>query len=161
MYRHIVQTDKWAEVKNKYGTPAVEVDGIFYTKHKIPHTKYYYAYCPRVDPERINFENLKISLKKNNCIGLTFDVPNVLKNSPEEKVAKIIFKKYCKKSTRSEFAKANVLMDLNRAEQELFEGMHEKHRYNTRYALKNGVTIKLAQTKEDFDIFFDLFKPLP
>lgn len=158
MHDHIVQSKEWAEVKNKYGTKAVEVDGAFYTKHKVPFLNKYYAYCPRVNPFKINFEKLKKSLKENNCIGISFDVPNVLKGSPDEKRATEVFEQYCKKSKRSEFAKGNFLLDLKKSEKELFESMHSKQRYNTRYALKKGITVRLAENKEDFEIFFGLYK---
>lgn len=158
MYKHIVQSEEWAEVKTKYGTPAVRVGEVFYTKHPIPRTKYFYAYCPRVNPSLIDFEKLKISLKKNNCLGVTFDVPNVLQGSSEESRAREILEKHGRKSSRSEFAQANYLLDLKKGEKELFENMHKKHRYNTRYAARNGVTVKLAETEEDFEDFFKLFK---
>ncbi len=158
MQRHIVQTGVWAEVKNKYGTKAVEAGGVIYTLHKIPLLKKYFAYCPRVNPENINFEELIKSLKKNNCVGLTFDVPNIIKGSKEEQKALEIFKSKCTKAVRSEFAKANVLIDLTKTERELFEGMHSKHRYNTRYALKNGVVVELAENDQDFEDFFIVFK---
>ncbi len=158
MYRHIVQSKEWAEVKDEYGTPSVRIGEVYYTKHKIPKSKYYYAYCPRVNPAVIDFEKLKNSLKENDCIGLTFDVPNVIKGSPEEQKALEIFKKHCKKSKRSEFAQANIILDLKKSEKEIFSEMHKKHRYNTRYAARKGVTAKLAKNKEDFQEFFKLFK---
>lgn len=158
MHRHIVQSDEWAEVKNKYGSESVKVGEIYYTKHKIPKTKFYYAYCPRVDPVLVDFEKLKASLKRENCVGLTFDVPNVVKGSPEEEKALEIFKKHCKKSVRSEFATANYLLNLTPTEKELFESMHKKHRYNARYAMKNGVEVELAETEKDFDDFYKLLK---
>ena len=121
MYKHIVQSKEWAEVKNEYGTPSLKVGEVYYTKHKIPRTNYYYAYCPRVNPALVDFEKLKNSLRENKCIGLTFDVPNVIKGSPEEKKALEMFKKYCTKSKRSEFASANILLDLKKLEKELLK----------------------------------------
>ena len=158
MHKHIVQSDEWAEIKTKYGTTSVKVGEIYYTKHKIPKTKYYFAYCPRVDPSKINFEDLRASLKRNNCVGLTFDVPNVVKGSEEEIRSIKILKKHCKKSIRSEFATANYLLDLQPSEEELFKNMHKKHRYNARYAMKHGVEVELAETKEDFENFYDVLK---
>ena len=158
MYKHIVQSGEWANVKTKYGSESVKVGDIYYTKHKIPKTKYYYAYCPRVNPVRVDFEKLKASLKQNKCVGLTFDVPNVLKGSNEEIKAVEILKKHCKKAIRSEFAKANILLDLKASEEELFTRMHSKHRYNARYALKKGVVIELAENEEDFNAFYEVLK---
>jgi lipid II:glycine glycyltransferase (peptidoglycan interpeptide bridge formation enzyme) len=158
MYKHIVQSKEWAEVKEAYGTPVVKTGEIFYTKHRVPKTKYFFAYCPRVNPAAVDLEKLKQSLRENNCIGLTFDVPNVIKNSPDGKKAKKIFEKYCRKASRSEFATANFLMDISGSEKELFENMHKKHRYNARYAARKGVTIKLAESDSDFVEFFQMFK---
>lgn len=158
MRNHIVQTKEWAEIKNKYGTEAVEAGGVFYTKHKIPKLNKYYAYGPRVNPFDIDVDALSESLRENNCVGLTFDVPNVFKGSEEEVRAEAILKKLGKKSIRSEFAKANVIMDISKSEKDLFESMHKKHRYNTRYAAKHGVVVDLAENDEDFEEFFELFK---
>lgn len=158
MYRHIVQTKEWADFKNLYGTKALQVGDVFYTKHKLPLLNYYYAYCPRIDPNLLDFSKLKESLKANKCIALTFDVPNVIKGSKEEEAALNLFNKNCVLSTRSEFAKATILIDLSLSIQELFENMHKKHRYNAKYAAKKGVTVKLAESDADFDTFFNLFK---
>ncbi|MFC1722204.1 lipid II:glycine glycyltransferase FemX [Patescibacteria group bacterium] len=158
MHKHIVQSGEWQKIKTEYGTEAIRVGDIFYTKHAIPKTKYFFAYCPRVNPMLINFEKLKKSLKENSCIALTFDVPNVFKGTDDEKKAVELFSNSCKKSKRSEFAKANVILDLSKSERELFEEMKKKHRYNIRYAAKNGVTVELGKDEEDFDTFFKLFK---
>lgn len=158
MKRHIVQSHEWAEVKNRYGTEAVEAGGVVYTKHKLPLLKKCYAYCPRVNPEDVDFKALTNSLKENSCVGLTFDVPNIIKDTEEGKRAEQLLRKHGRKSKRSEFAKANVLLDISKSEQELFEGMHKKHRYNTRHAMKTGIVVDLAETEKDFDEFFDLFQ---
>ena len=158
MYKHIVQSKEWAEVKESYGTPVIKVGEIYYTKHKIPRTNLCFAYCPRVDPKLVDIKKLKSSLRENDCVGLTFDVPNELANSPQGKKARDTFEKHCLKSSRSEFAGANFLMDISKPEIEIFEGMHKKHRYNARYAERNGVKIKLAKSEEDFEEFFKMFK---
>ncbi len=158
MYKHIVQSKEWAEIKTKYGNESINVGDIFYTMHRIPKTKLFFAYCPRVDPKMVDFEMLKKSLKKNHCLGLTFDVPNVIRGSEEEASVVKILEKNCQPSKRSEFATANFLLDLKPSEEELFKNMHSKHRYNTRYALKQGVSITMAESEEDFDEFYKLLK---
>jgi len=158
MYKHIVQSDEWAQVKTKYGNESEKVGEVHYTKHKIPKTQYFYAYCPRVNPVIIDFEKLKYSLKQNRCIGLTFDVPNVVKGSNEAEKAVKILKKHCKKAVRSEFATANFLLDIKPQEEEIFKRMHSKHRYNARYALRKGVTIELAESDEGFNNFYEILK---
>lgn len=131
---------------------------ILYTKHKIPFTNFNYAYCPRVNPLDINFDELKKSLTENLCSAIHFDVPNVIKGSVEEKNATEIFAKYCVKSSRDEFAKANFLLDLTATESELFNTMSNKQRYNTNYAIKKGVTVRKAAGQDDFEIFIRLYK---
>jgi lipid II:glycine glycyltransferase (peptidoglycan interpeptide bridge formation enzyme) len=158
MKRHILQSQMWQEFKNSFGTPAIMAGGILYTKHKIPFTNFNYAYCPRVNPSDINFEELKKSLIGNLCAVIHFDVPNVIKGSVEEKDALEIFNKYCVKSSRDEFAKANFLLDLTASEGELFNTMSNKQRYNTNYAIKKGVTVRKAVGSGDFETFFGLYK---
>jgi len=155
---HIVQSSEWADFKNEYGTPAVTAGGVTYTKHKIPLTSFYYAYCPKVNPFKINFSDLKKSLKKNKCFSINFDVPNVIVGSDEEAEAVKIFEKTCVRAKRSEFAKENIILDISKSEEELFNQMYKKHRYNVRYAQKHGVKVKEASEEKDFDIFFNLFK---
>ncbi len=157
MYRHIVQSTAWEEFKKSYGTDAVRVGNLFYTKHRIPYTKLFYAYCPRVLPEDIDFEALRKSLQQNSCIAINFDVPNIVVGSPEEVAATKTFSDNCKKAVRSEFARANILIDLGRTEQELLASLHKKHKYNISYAQKNGVTVTRAQTEEDFNVFYELY----
>jgi lipid II:glycine glycyltransferase (peptidoglycan interpeptide bridge formation enzyme) len=162
MDTHIVQTGLWAKFKESFGTPAVEAGGAFYTKHKIPFTNYFYAYCPRVNPAVIKFSELRKSLEENQCIAIHFDVPNVVKGTPEEaKSLKIFEKGKCIKSSREEFAKGNILLDLSPSEEELLAKMHHKQRYNVRLAEKKGVKVRPAAKplgKDELDIFYTLYK---
>ena len=158
MKRHILQSDMWQEFKNSFGTPAIKAGGVLYTKHRIPFSTFYYAYCPRVNPSDINFEELRKSLEENSCVNIHFDVPNIIKGSSEEKNALEIFNKESVKSSRDEFAKANFLLDLRLSEEELLNKMSIKQRYNTNYAIKKGVKVRKAEGEKDFQIFFDLYK---
>lgn len=158
MKRHILQSEMWQEFKNSYGTPAIMAGGVLYTKHKIPFTNSHYAYCPRVDPFEINFDELEKSLTENSCVAIHFDVPNVIRGSVEEKNALEVFNKHCVKSSRDEFAKANFLLDLTASESELFNLMSNKQRYNTSYASKKGVKVRRTAGPDDFETFFRLYK---
>ena len=158
MKRHVLQSEIWQEFKNNFGTPAIMSGGVLYTKHKIPFTNFNYAYCPRVNPSAINFEDLKKSLLDNSCVAIHFDVPDVIKGSSEEKTALEILDKNCTKSRRDEFAKANFILDLTLGEEELMAKMSNKQRYNTNYAIKKGVKVRKAAGQKDFDTFFDLYK---
>lgn len=159
MHKHVLQSDLWAQFKQNYGTPAIKSGNILYTKHKIPFSSYYVAYCPRVSPEDIEFDKLKDSLKENNCIGIQFDVPNVIAGTSEAKKALEIFQKNeCIKSIRDEFAKGNFLIDLTKSDEELMSDMHKKRRYNIKYAMRKGVNVrKVEDEKKDFEIFYNLY----
>ncbi len=158
MRRHIVQSKEWGEVKSKYGTPAVSVGGVQYTLHKIPFSNYYFANCPKVDPFGIDWDEIKESAKGRGAFVVNFDVPNVIKGSDEFVKAEEIFKQHCVRSPRDTFAKANVLLDLAKSEDELLADMHKKHRYNIGLAQRNGVAVKEAADQADFDVFYDLLK---
>jgi len=156
--KHILQSDEWAQFKNDYGTPCVNAGNVWYTKHTIPLTGQFYAYCPRVNPFEVDFEALKKSLEENNCIALHFDVPNIIVGSQEEAVAVKILEAPCVKSQRDEFAKGNFLLDLAPSEDELFQQMQYKQRYNVKYAQKKGVQISRGIGQEAFDKFYNLYK---
>lgn len=158
MRKHVLQTKQWAEFKSLYGTPSVEAGGVFYTKTKIPFTSNYFAYAVRTNPLEIDFEVLKKSLEENECISLRLDVPNIIKGSPQEKEAVEILEKYCQKSPRAEFAKANVFLDISKSEEELLANMHYKHRYNIKYSQRNGVVVKFQNSPEGLDTFYDIYK---
>lgn len=158
---HIVQTKEWGQFKTKFGTTAIRVDDIQYTVHKVPHTNFNYAYCPKIDPQKINWEALEKSLKENNCFVLNIDVPNVIKGSKAEEKANEIFEKAqnkLKKSPKNTFTKNNVVLDLDRPEDEILASMHKKHRYNIGLSERKGVTIRYARTEKDFDVFFDILR---
>ncbi len=154
---HVVQSPEWGQFKSGVGTPAIRAGEIQYTKHEIPFSRYFYAYSPKVDPEKINWEALEGSLKENNCIAINFDVPNVIAGSAEATRAEEIFKQHgCKKPPRDTFAKSNIILDLASPEEKLLENMHKKHRYNIGYAQRNSVEVYEAESEEDFDIFYNL-----
>lgn len=157
MATHVLQSELWEKFKNSYGTPAVRVGNVLYTKHKIPFTTYFYAYSPRVNPFDIDFDKLKKSLEENDCVAIHFDVPNVTTDSPDAEKAIKIFEGKCSLSSRVEFAKGNFFMDLTKSEEELMKGLHKKHRYGIKYALTKGVIIREGSTQADLDSFYKLY----
>ena len=167
---HILQTKAWGDFKEAFGTEVVRAGGVQYTKHKIPFIGRYVAYCPRIDPTNIAFDELKESLKRNNCVYINFDVPNVIiKASTQlgvwssifapEKESRLVFKNLqCVKSPKDTFARGNVLIDLTKSEAELLEDMHPKRRYNIKLAQKKGVKVKTDSSKAGFEVFYQLLK---
>jgi len=47
-------------------------------------------------------------------------------------------------------------LDLLKSSEEILNNMHQKTRYNIRLAEKKGVTVRVGQTKEDFEKFWQL-----
>lgn len=160
MNKHVLQTKEWADFKTSYGSVSINSGNVFYTKHSIPFTNYYYAYCPRVNPFDIDFESLKKSLIKNNCIACHMDVPNIIKGSSEEASAIELFELHCSKSPRDEFAKGNFILNLKPSLDEILSNMHPKQRYNLKLAEKKGVYLKAPSENifNDLDNFFELYK---
>lgn len=156
MYKHIVQSKEWSQTKAEYGTQSISCGDIYYTTHAIPLSPYSVAYCPKVDPFLINWENLKKSLKENRCVAINFDVPNVQAESLEAKKAEKIFSEYCIKSPKSTFAGHTVLVDISKTEEEILKGMHSKHRYNIGIAQSRGATIRLAEDISDYNVFYKM-----
>jgi len=158
MKTHILQTQQWANFKSSYGNTAIKAGNIFYTKHKIPFTGYFYAYCPRVNPMEIDFLVLRESLQKNKCIACHLDVPNVVKGSAEEESALGILNENCTPSPRDEFAKGNFILDLTPSLDTILNNMHPKQRYNIKLAEKKGATLRKSEgIHKDLDIFHDLY----
>lgn len=158
MARHVLQSELWEKFKNSYGTPTVRVgENMFYTKHKIPFSSYFYAYSPRVNPFDIDFDKVKASLEENSCVAIQFDVPNITIDSSNAQKAVELFNNKCVLSERHEFAKGNFYVDLTKSEEELFDNMHKKHRYSVRYAKEKGVVIRQSTNDKDFEIFFKLY----
>lgn len=154
---HIVQSPEWGEFKTSMGTTAIRAGGVQYTKHKIPFTNFFYGYSPRVNPIDIDWGALKTSLQENSCVAVNFDVPNVIALTPEaEKAVETFDAQRCPIAPRSTFARANVLLDISKSEEELLAQMHKKHRYNIKYAEKQGVVVRRGKTLADFEIFYSL-----
>jgi len=158
MTSHVLQSRLWEKFKNTYGTSAIRSGSVLYTKHKIPFTSHYYGYSPRVNPLEIDFEGLKKSLIKENCVAAQFDVPNITTDNKNYKKALSVIESHCTKSPRNEFAKGNFFIDLTKSEENLFSNMHKKHRYNVKYAERKGVTTRISTSDSDFNLFFDTYR---
>lgn len=152
---HITQSPEWGEFKTQMGTPAIRVGGIQLTLHKIPLLPYYIGYCPKVNPEKINWENIKKAGQKNRCIAIRFDCPNVLKD-PDGVAIEKVFRANCRPSPRHTFAKETILLDLTTDEATLLTNLKPKTRYNLRYAEKHGLTVSETTNEIGLETFLKL-----
>lgn len=160
---HIVQADIWAQFKTLFGTPALKIGDLNITKHKIPFLPYYVGYCPRVNffDQKFGWNELKQIAKANKIAFIRFDVPNITTEQIQKGLGTKLLnevKHNCKKSPRSTFAKWNIIMDISKSQEELIAGCNQKTRYNIRIAAKKGVTTKIRNDDEGFEIFYDLLK---
>jgi len=144
---HIVQSPEWGEVKTRVGTPAVRVGEVQFTLHKVPFLPFNVGYCPKVDVEKIDWEQLKAAGKKHNCI--------FIKIEPDGNEELRIKNKGLRKS-KPIFATQTILLDLTKSEGELLAGMKQKTRYNIRLAQRKGVVIEERTDPEALEIFLRL-----
>ena len=125
MHRHLVQTKDWSDFKNIYGTISQYSGGVFFTLHKIPFVKKFYAYCPKVNPFDINFEDLIIELKKENVIAINFDSPNIYLDAESNLRAVKLFEDYgCISASKKTYPDATVLLDISKPPEELLQNFH-------------------------------------
>ncbi len=54
--------------------------------------------------------------------------------------------------------RATIILDIQPDEDDLLGSFHHKTRYNIRLAKKKGILIREAETKDDVDIFYGLFR---
>lgn len=159
---HPLQSWQWGEARKATGQEVIRIGGyegeklknVFtITLHKIPKTSYRIGYCARsVMPseELLNF--LEDFGKKENLIMIKFE-PNILK-----KDWKLDIENWkLKKSSTPLFPTWTQVLDLTSSEEDLMKGMKSKTRYNTRYAERNGVTVREVTGDEGFQKFADLY----
>lgn len=149
---HVVQSKEWGEFKTKMGTPAVSVNGVQFTLHKIPLTPYFVGYCPKIIPDNIDWPKLFESGKEHNCTHIKIDVPNTDKSyKPEVSGFKLI-------PATPTFAENTYLLDLTKSEEALLKAMHHKTRYNIKLAQRKGVKVEERKNSEAVSIFIKLQK---
>lgn len=159
MHRHIVQTKDWSDFKNIYGTISQNLNGVFYTLHKIPFVNKYYAYCPKVNPFDINFPDLIAHLKNENVIAINFDSPNIYLDSENNLKAIKMFEDYrCFPASRKTYPEATVLLDITPTPEELLKNFHTKHRYNLNLAKKKDLKISFETNEQTIKDFYLLQK---
>ena len=153
---HLVQTEIWNKFKTNYGTKIEKFEDIYILVKKIPFLSLKMGYSPKVNfnVQKVNFENLKKFAKQNNFAFIRFDVPNVLTLQKES--TENLLQKHCKKAPRNTFTKKNIYLNLNLEEAELMAKMHQKKRYNIKQAKRRGVVVKIRQTPQAFENFWQL-----
>ncbi len=150
---HVVQSPEWGEVKTKIGTPAVRAGGVQFTLHKVPFLPFNIGYCPKVDIEKIGWEQLKATAKEHKCIFVKIEPNESVKVSQCQGV-----KDRELREAKPIFATQTILLDLTKSEEELLANMKQKTRYNVRLARKKGVVVEERNDEEGLEIFLKLQK---
>lgn len=172
---HFLQTSSWGLVKKTTGwqprmvvleEDRVPVGGIMLLKRKIPipglHRCIYYApRGPVIDIHdekkcQLLFEAVKRMAKKEGAIFLKID--------PDVPASDTVFRQILQKcgfrhnDTGLDFEGVQpgfvFRMDITPSEDELLANMHSKTRYNIRLAERKGVTVRIAENKEDLKTFY-------
>jgi len=157
---HICQSPEWGEVKARIGTPVVRVGGVQFTLHKVPFLPFNVGYCPKVDPEKIDWERLKDAAKEHRCIFVKIEPLESVKVSRRkggQAMCQCVNGATLRRS-KPIFAMQTILLDLTKPEEELRAGMKQKTRYNVRLAEKKGVVVEERHDPEALEIFLQLQK---
>lgn len=120
-----------------------------------------YIYIPRFSFSRNLTENfdkkefvkqLVQKAKENKSSWIRFD----LIEKEDLEILKQIFPKILKKAPHDMQPKEIFIMDISLSEEELFQKMKAKTRYNIKLAEKKGVKIFSSRDPKDLKVFFDL-----
>lgn len=156
---HVVQSKEWGDFKTLMRTPAVKVDEIQFTKHKLPKLPFYIAYAPKVNflEQKFDWDKLKEIAQKEKCVMVRFDVPNTVSSNDKETLDLINdLKSKCRISPRSTFSRHNVILDISADLETLLKNTSQKTRYNIKLAEKKGVKVKVENNEKGIEIFNNL-----
>jgi len=150
---HICQSPEWGEVKTRLHTPAVRAGGVQFTLHKIPLLPFNVGYCPRVNPQKIDWEKLKEAGKRHRCIFIKIEPLKRIAISKQRGGKDLKLRK-----AKPIFAPQTILLDLTKSEKELLAAMKQKTRYNVRLAQRKGVVVEERSDPQALEIFLKLQK---
>jgi lipid II:glycine glycyltransferase (peptidoglycan interpeptide bridge formation enzyme) len=158
--KHIVQSSYWEKIKSSTGAKVINIDGLVCTLSKIPLINFYIAYVPKISPDIINFDELRKVALVENIFVYRFDVPFIIKDIKNKEFIEFnqTLSENCVKSPTDTFTKYDILLDLQKPEEEIIANFKSKTRYNINYAIKNDVKIKAAENDKDFDEFWGLMQ---
>jgi lipid II:glycine glycyltransferase (peptidoglycan interpeptide bridge formation enzyme) len=158
---HPLQSWEWGDARLLTGIEVVRLidnvnnhhsDVFQMTLHPVPHTPFKIGYIPRSAlPEKHLLEFLKDFGKKNNVIFIKFE-PNITTESHHTAISHDL-----KESPHPLFPKWTQQLDLRPTEDELFNNLKSKTRYNVRLAEKKGVVVKEESNEKGFEIFSKLY----
>ena len=169
---HPLQSWEWGVFRQKTGLKVVRigifegqrlVSGFQITFHKIPKTSYYIGYAPKCHApneavinafKKVGVENNCIFIKLEPNVGFSYD-PNIPERPEFNQLKNFLFSQGCVYG-RPLFTKYTFQIDLNKSEEDLFNNLKSKTRYNVRLALKNKVEVAEDNSQEAFEKHLEL-----
>lgn len=150
---HPLQSDKWAQFREKTGIKIVKGDNFRFSVHKIPGLPLNIGYLPKGNmPDKKMINEVYKLAKENNCIFVQFE-PNIINSQQAEEEIK---KLGLIKSAHPLFTKYTFILDLTKSEEELLKNMHPKTRYNIKIAQKHNVQIIEDDSDKAFNRYLQL-----
>jgi len=158
--QHPLQTWEWGEVRKKTGVGVVRIgafekdqlSAVFtMTSHQIPHTSFQIGYIPRsiIPKENTLLRFLTTYGKQHNLLFIKFE--------PYESAPFQSDNPSMRRSPHPLFPVWTQTLDLTPSEDTLLKKMKSKTRYNIRYAMRKGVTVREQSDDQGFAIFQDLY----
>ena len=151
-----LQSREWEEFQRVVGRRVWRIDDTLVIRHELP-LGMNYLYCPRPllegtkhEARSTIFEKIAEIAKKEKSIFLKID--------PVVPIEVLGFRSQVSESLQP---RQTVILDLQKSEEELLDGMHEKTRYNIRLAGRRGVQVKNSQfsiLNSQFTIFWKLLQ---
>lgn len=157
---HVIQSWEWGEFRKSLGIPLKRY-GLFKNNrlnkafqisfHKIPLLKHNVGYLPKGPfPDSELAEALAKISRENDCVFIKTepDIETGVLEKPD---------KHFKKSLKPLFTKYNFVLDLTPSEEDLLKNMHQKTRYNIKVAVKKGVKVEIADSKDALKDYLKLY----
>lgn len=168
---HPLQSWEWGDARKKMGIEVVrfgeyvnkqisnkQMRNVYQmTLHKIPYTKYKIGYLPRSKfPSKAVLDFITDYSRNNNIVFVKIE-PNVLKSQIPNLKSQSSSNFKFQISKHPLFPEWTIVLDLNKSEEELFNNLKSKTRYNIRLAQKKAVIVKEESNEKGFEIFSKLY----
>ena len=162
---HPLQSWSWGEFRKQTGVSVSRV-GVYekeklvrsfqITWHKLPKTPYCIGYCPKsVLPNPEEMKYLSNLARDKGAIMIKFE-PNRRKDDEAMEQINLLSQQFNFKKGKSLFTKFSFWLEIDRSEEEILKGMHQKTRYNLRLAEKKGV--KIVEDENGFEDYWKLME---
>lgn len=159
MSKHFQQSPYWKEVKQRSGNETIDLSFGWLQITPLPFNKKV-GYLPPILSSEINWEELYSKAKEAGCVFVTIDFEDIqnsdqspntnFNTSPNTNRFKVV-------ETKSVRLPKNVIVDLNKSEDELLKAIDKKDRYNIRAAEKKGVRVEITDSEEALNSFLRIF----